>query len=199
MWMFNLAISFLAMFNLTWIIDLTFQVTMQYCSWWHQTLLLLSNTSTTECHFHFGPAASFFLELLVIALHSSTEAYWTPFNLRGQYLSSGIISSCLFILLTEFLVARILKWVAISSSSGPRFVRTLRYDPFVLVALHGMAHIFIELCKPLYHNKAVVHEGDAKEYWRNKERILKNKGKGQVSKDSKGEPISENDLLQYTT
>ena len=27
-------------------------------------------------------------------------------------------------------------------------------------ALHGMAHSFIELCKPLCHNKSVVHEGD---------------------------------------
>ena len=28
------------------------------------------------------------------------------------------------------------------------------------VALHGMAHSFIELCKPLCHDKAVIHEGD---------------------------------------
>ena len=28
-----------------------------------------------------------------------------------------------------------------------------------LVALRGMAHRFIELCKPLHHNKAVIHEG----------------------------------------
>ena len=27
------------------------------------------------------------------------------------------------------------------------------------VALHGMAHSFIEVCKPLHHNKAVIHEG----------------------------------------
>ena len=25
-------------------------------------------------------------------------------------------------------------------------------------ALHGMAHTFIELCKPLCYNKAVIHE-----------------------------------------
>ena len=166
MWMFNLGVSFLATFNLTWFIDLTFQVTMQYYSWWLQTLLLLSNTSTTECHFHFGPGASFFLELLVIALHSSTEAYWTPSNLRGQYLSSGVISSCLFILLTEFLVARILEWVAISSSSGPRFVRTLHYDPFVLggPAWHGS--FSLSYASPF----TVVHEGNEKEYWRIKVR-----------------------------
>ena len=28
------------------------------------------------------------------------------------------------------------------------------------VALHSMAHSFIELCKPLLHNKAVIREGD---------------------------------------
>ena len=28
------------------------------------------------------------------------------------------------------------------------------------VALHGMVHSFIELWKPLHHDKAVIHEGD---------------------------------------
>ena len=28
------------------------------------------------------------------------------------------------------------------------------------VTLHGMTHSFIELCKPLHHDKAVIHEGD---------------------------------------
>ena len=28
------------------------------------------------------------------------------------------------------------------------------------VVLQGMAHIFIELWKPLFHNKAVIHEGE---------------------------------------
>ena len=28
------------------------------------------------------------------------------------------------------------------------------------VALHGIARSFIELCKALHHNKAVIHEGD---------------------------------------
>ena len=30
------------------------------------------------------------------------------------------------------------------------------------VALHSTAHGFIELCKPLHHNKAMIHEGDPK-------------------------------------
>ena len=59
------------------------------------------NTSTTEHHFHFGPHASFFLELLVVALHSSPEVYWTPSNLRGS--SSGFISFSLFVGFMGFL------------------------------------------------------------------------------------------------
>ena len=51
--------------------------------------------------------------------------------------------------------------VAITSSSGPQFVRTLPYDPSILGGPHGMAHSFIELHKPLHHNKAVTPEGDA--------------------------------------
>ena len=31
------------------------------------------------------------------------------------------------------------------------------------VGLHGMAHSFIELCKPFCNDKAVVHEGNAKD------------------------------------
>ena len=35
----------------------------------------ITDTSTSEHHFCFGPAASFFLELLVIAFHSSPAAF----------------------------------------------------------------------------------------------------------------------------
>ena len=38
-------------------------------------------------------------------------------------------------------------------------VRTLHYDLSILGGLHGMAHSFIELHKPLCRDKAVVHEG----------------------------------------
>ena len=71
MLMFTLAISCLTTSKLPWPVDLTLQVHMQYCSLQHQTLLSPPDISTTEHHFHFGPDASFFLELLVIALLSS--------------------------------------------------------------------------------------------------------------------------------
>ena len=49
------------------------------------------------------------------------------------------------------LKVRILKWFAIPFSSGPCFVKTLCQVPSTLVALHGMAHSFIELDKALVH------------------------------------------------
>ena len=62
---------------------------MQNSSFLEQTLLSPPDTFTTECHFCFGPASSFFLELLVTALCSSPVAYWTPSSLKGS--SSGVI------------------------------------------------------------------------------------------------------------
>ena len=56
----------------------------------------------------------------------------------------------------EVLQASILEWVAISSSCGPHFVRSSTKTALSLVALHGMAHSFIELCWPLRHDKAVI-------------------------------------------
>ena len=44
------------------------------------------------------------------------------------------------------LKARTLKWFAIPFSSGPHFFRTLHHDLSIL-ALHSMAHNFIELDK----------------------------------------------------
>ena len=54
--------------------------------------------------------------------------------------------------------ARILEWVAISSSSGPHFVKTLYYDLLSWVALHGMTYSFIELYKAHHHKKDMIHE-----------------------------------------
>ena len=51
-----------------------------------------------------------------------------------------------------------LKWFAILSSSGPPFGRTLHYD-LSWVALHGMAHSFIEFGTSFHPNKTVIHEG----------------------------------------
>ena len=100
------------------------------------TCLLLSppEICTTDCHFCFSPVVSFFLELLVIVLHSSPVAYWAVFNLGGGvHLPTSYFlafSYCSF----DF-KAGILEWVAISSSSGPHSVRTFYYDQSILGCL----------------------------------------------------------------
>ena len=95
--MFTLAISCLTTLNLPWFMDLTFQVSMQYCSLKHQTLLLSPVTFTTGYCFSFGSISSFFLELF---LHSSPIAYWAPNNLGSS--SFSVISFCLFTLFMGF-------------------------------------------------------------------------------------------------
>ena len=93
-------VSCLTTSSFPWFMDLTLKVPMQCCSLQHWTLVSPLDMSATECHFCFGPAASFFLKLLVIALCSSPVAYQTPSKLSGP--SSGVISFCSFILFMGF-------------------------------------------------------------------------------------------------
>ena len=77
-----------------------------------------------------------------------------PSSILDTYQPGGLIFRCPIFLPfhTGVLKARILKWFAIPSSSGPCFVRTLSTMTCpTCVALHGMAHSFIELHKALIH------------------------------------------------
>ena len=94
---FTLATSYLTTSNLPSLMNLTFQVPMQYWSLQHWTLLPSPVTSTTGCCFYFGSIPSFFLELF---LHWSPVAYWAPTYL-GSF-SFSILSFCLFILFMGF-------------------------------------------------------------------------------------------------
>ena len=96
-------------------------------------------------HSCFGPAGSFLLELLVIALHSSPVVYWTPSILGDS--SFRVISFCLFILFMGF--SRQEYW---SGLPFPPLVDHILSELFTMtcpswVALHSMAHSFIELCR----------------------------------------------------
>ena len=120
---------------------------MQYCFvLQHHTLLPSAVTSTTRFCFCFGSVSSFFLELF---LQSSPVAYWAPTNLGSSFFR--ILSVCLFILFwgsqgrnTEVVCHSLLQWTTFFSD----FSTMTRLS---WVALHGMAHSFIEL------DKAVVH------------------------------------------
>ena len=129
-----------------------FQVPIQYCSLQHQILLSspLTVVSALAQPFHSGAIGNSPPLLPVV--------YWTPPHLGDS--SFGVISFWPFILFVRF--------------SQPVYWDDLPFPPPVdhllselsamtspsWVALHGMAYSFIELCKPLHHDKAVVFEGE---------------------------------------
>ena len=149
--MFTLAISCLTTSNLLWFMDLTFQVPMQCCSLQHWTLLSSSVISKTWHCFRFGSAPLFFLELF---LHSSPVAYWAPTDLGS--LSFGVITFCLFILFMAF--SRQEYWSGLPFPSPVDHIlselSTMSHLSFV--ALHGMAHSFVELDKTVVHVISLV-------------------------------------------
>ena len=142
---FILAISCLTTSN-TLIHGPNIQIPVQYYSLQHQTLLLSPVTSTTGHSFHFGSASSFFLELF---LHWSPVAYWAPTELGSS--SFWVLSFCLFILFMGF--SRQEYWSGLPFPSPVDHVLSELSTMTRLswVALHGMAHSFIEV------DKAVVH------------------------------------------
>ena len=160
MLMFNFAISCLTTSNLPWFMDLTFQIPMQYCSLQHQTLLSPPDTSAAEHHSCFGPTPSFFLELLVIALCSSPVF---PSSILDIFWPGGLIFWHLIFLPFQLFMgfSRQEYWSELPFPSPMEHVLSELFPMTQLswVDLHGMAHSFTELCKPLHHNKAVIHEG----------------------------------------
>ena len=144
--MFTLAISCLTTCNLPWLMDLTFQVPMQYWSLQHRTLLPSPVTSTTWHCFHFDSISLFSLELFLL---SYPVAYWAPTDLGSS--SFRVLSFCLFILFMGF--SRQEYWSGLPFPSPVDHIlselSTTTHPSWV--ALHIMAHSFIEL------DKAVVH------------------------------------------
>ena len=57
------------------------------------------------------------------------------------------------------LAARVLEWFAFPPPVDHIVSEFSTMTHLSWVALHGMVHSFIELCKPLHHDKAVIHEG----------------------------------------
>ena len=103
------------------------------------------------------PICFILLELLVIAICSFSVVYWIPSNLEGS--SSSVVSFCLFILFTGFLQQEY--WSGLPFFPPVDHVLSELFTMTILswVVLHSTPHSFIELRKPLCHNKAAVHEG----------------------------------------
>ena len=130
--------------------ELTFQVPMQYCSLQHQTLLPLPVTSTAWCCFYFGSVSSFFLELF---FHWSPVAYWVPTDLGSS--SFSVLYFSVFILFMGF--SKQEYWSGLPFLSPVDHVLSeLSMTCPSWVALHGMAHSFIELDKAVVHVIRVV-------------------------------------------
>jgi len=117
----TLVISCLTTSNLPWIIDLTIQVPMQYCSLQHRILLLSPVPPTTVCCLCFGSFTSFFLELF---LHWSPVTYWVPTNLGNS--SFSVLSFCLSYCSwgsqgknTEVVCHSLLQWTTFCQTSPP--------------------------------------------------------------------------------
>ena len=83
--------------------------------------------------------------------------YWTSFCLGGLIFWCLVV--LLFILFRQFL--RQEYWSGLHIPPSVDHILSVLFTMTYLswVALHGMAHSFIELHKPLRHDKAVIHEG----------------------------------------
>ena len=143
--MFTL-ISCLTASNLPWFMDLTFQVPMQYCSLHHQTLLPSPVISTIgRC---FGSSS---ILLSFWGYFSTLLQYHMRHLLDLESSSFSVISFCLFILFMGF--SRQEYWGGFPLPSAVDHILS-ELSTMICpswVALHGMAHSFIEL------DKAVVH------------------------------------------
>ena len=130
---------------------------MQYCFLQYQILLPSPVTSTTGCCFWFGFISSFFLELF---LHWSPVTYWAPLT-WGVHLSffffgggsSSFIALCFYLFILFMGFSRQEYWSGLPFPS-PVYHILSELSTMTCpsrLALHGMAHSFIEL------DKAVVH------------------------------------------
>ena len=149
MLIFTLAISCLTTSNLPWLMYLTIQVPMQYCSLQNQTLLALPVTSTAGRYFCFVSVSSFFPELF---LHSSLV------SILGPYWPGEFIFQCHVFLpfhtVCGILKEKILKWFAIPFFNEPHFVRTLHHDLSILggPTRHGSQFYWVRQgCDPYDH------------------------------------------------
>ena len=136
--MFTFSISCLTISNLSWLMDLTFQVPMQYCSY------------SIWLYFHYQSHPQLGVVLLWFHLFILFGVISLIFSssILGTYWPGEFIFQCHtfspFHTIHGVLKTRILKSFAIRFTTGPRFVITPCQD-LTWVALHGIAHSFIEL------------------------------------------------------
>ena len=129
---------------------------MQYYSLQYLTLLLSPVTSTTGCLFvclfvFCFSIPSFYLELF---LYSSPVAYWAPTYLVSS--SFTLLSFCLFILFMGFSKQEYSSGLPFPSPVDHVLSELSTMTSLSWVALHCMAHSFIELDKAVVHVVSLV-------------------------------------------
>ena len=144
--MFTLAISCMTTSNLPWFMDCNIQGS-------YATLLLTASDFTSiTSHTHNWVLFLLWLHPFILC---GVISPLISSSISGTYWPGEFIFQCLIFLLFHtvhgVLKARILKWFAIPFSSGPCLSKLSTMTRLYWVALHSMAHSFIEL------DKAVVH------------------------------------------
>ena len=84
-------------------------------------------------------------------------AYWIPSDLGAHLLVS---SFCLFTLSMGFLQQEYWGGLPFPPPVDHNWSELFTMTHLSWMALHGIAHNFIELYKPLCHGRAVIHEGE---------------------------------------
>ena len=139
-------LNFPGSYTILWFTTSDFTFTARHFHSWESFLLWFSNL--------------FLLELLVITLHSSPVAYWTPTDLGGGALI--IFQHCYLFAFSycPWDSPCNITWVRLPFPSpvGLALSKLLTMPCLSWVALHCMAHSFIELHKSLHHDNAVIHE-----------------------------------------
>ena len=144
--MFTLGISCLTTSNSPWFMDLTYQVAICNIALYSIGLYFHHQTHPLSSCSHFDTTASSLLELLVIALCSSAVAYWTLSKLESS--SSDIISFLPFMLSMGFSRQEYCRSLPFPSPVDYVLSELFTMTWLSWVTMHGMAHSFIESCKP---------------------------------------------------
>ena len=146
---FTLATSCLTTFNLPWFMDLTFQVPMPLL------LFTASNFSFITSYIHHLVLVLLWLHLfilLVLFLHWSPVAYRATTNLLKMASSSfSILSFYLFIFFMVFSRQEYWSGLPFPSPVDHALSQVSTVTCLSWVALHVMAHSFIELDKAMVH------------------------------------------------
>ena len=154
--MFTLAISCLATSNLSWFMDLTFRFL------YHIVLYSIGLYFHHQTHLWLGVMFLFWPSHLILSGAISNYPLHFPSSILDIFIPGELILCHIFLPFHTahgVLAARILEWFAISPPVVHVFSELSTVIHLSWVALHSMAHTFVELLKPLHHDKAVIHEG----------------------------------------